>query len=32
MRRAERWAWVVRLLAVPFAVLQILLERHYPPG
>ena len=32
MRRAERWAAVVRLLAVPFAVLQILLERHDPPG
>jgi signal transduction histidine kinase len=32
LRRAERWAAIVRLLAVPFAVLQILLERHYPAG
>jgi signal transduction histidine kinase len=32
VRRAERWAAVVRLLAVPFALMQILLERHYPPG
>jgi signal transduction histidine kinase len=32
LRRAERWAAVVRLLAVPFAVLQILLERRYPPN
>ena len=32
LRQAERWAAVVRLLAVPFALLQILLERHYPAG
>jgi K+-sensing histidine kinase KdpD len=32
LRQAERWAAIVRLLAVPFALLQILLERHYPAG
>jgi signal transduction histidine kinase len=32
VRQAERWAAIVRLLAVPFALLQILLERHYPAG
>jgi len=32
LRRAERWGAAVRLGAVPFAILQILLERHYPPN
>jgi signal transduction histidine kinase len=31
-QQAERWTALVRLFAVPFALLQILLESHYPPG
>ena len=32
LRRGERWLAMVRLRAVPFAALQIPLERHYPPN